>query len=569
MTARARLARFGPVAAVLVVYGATIAVLPRPDVPVGDDWVYARTVERLLDGHGFRILDATVVTLVLQALWGAAVASVLGFSFVALRLSTVAVVGLGAVALYGLCRTLGASRQWSAVAAAAWLFNPLAYVLSNSFMSDASFAGLLAAATLLYARGLGGEREVPGLVLAGSAVAAAAFLFRQQGALIPVSVVAFLLVTGRARRATLVRVAAVPVVAGLAYVLWLRFVHGVPRSQEQFTQELAFAWRAGTPRLLVQLAAVAVLYCGLFVLPVAAAAAGRLRGLVRSLPRRAWRVAGPLGAVAAVGAAGFAAAGRLMPYVPQYLADWGLGPADLSGGRPPVAGRPLFALVTVASAVAVVVVAAAAGRRFADREPVPEGVAGRAAAGLVLAVLAGQAVGVLPPTFHFQNPVPGAIRVITLDRYLLPLLPLALALAVWAVAPLRPRAWPAWAVTGVLAVVAVAGTRDFLQFQRSTWDLAAATIAAGVELDQLDGGAQWDGVHLYQDGVDVPGSRADRPWWVNLFAWTGESTYVVATAPLPGYVEVRRVPYDTWLPPDGQELLLLRRPDAPWPPAPR
>ena len=115
-------------------------------------------------------------------------------------------------------------------------------------------------------------------------------------------------------------------------------------------------------------------------------------------------------------------------------------------------------------------------------------------------------------------------------------------------------------------MVSVAGTHDFLVFQRSTWDLAAATNRAGVDVHHLDGGAQWDGVHLYQDGVEVPDSRADRPWWINLFAWTNDATYVVSTTPLPGYVEVRRVPYDTWLPPDDQALLLLRRPDAPWPP---
>ncbi len=566
------MARFGPVAAVLFVYAVSVALLPRVDVPVGDDWVYARTVERLLDGDGFRILDATVATFVLQALWGAAVTSVLGFGYVTLRLSTLALAAAGAVALYGLCRSLGASRQWSAVAAAAWLFNPLAFVLANSFMSDASFAGLLVGATLLYVRGLCGDRELPRLVVAGSAVAAAAFLFRQQGALIPVSVVAFLLVTGRSRLdrgglRTLARVTALPVATAVAYYLWLWFVHGVPTSQQQFTEELGLVWRSGTPLLLLQIVGVLAVYSGLFVLPVAVPAAVRVRALVRSFPRPGWRVAGPLVVVVVVGVAGFAVAGRLMPYVPQYLADWGIGPADLQGGRPRIAGRWLFAVITAVAGAAALVGALALGRRYAETRGAGDGpvAATRAGAGLVFAVLVGQAVGVLPPSFHFQNPVPGAILTITLDRYLLPLLPLTLALAVWAVAGMRLPSWPAWVVTAMLAVVSVVGTRDFLVFQRSTWDLAAATNRAGVDLRQLDGGASWDGVHLYQDGVEVP-DPTDRPWWINLFAWTNEATYVVSTTPVPGYVEVRRVPYDTWLPPDDQALLLLRRADAPWPP---
>jgi hypothetical protein len=388
-------------------------------------------------------------------------------------------------------------------------------------------------------------------------------------------VVAFLAVTGRARldRAglrTLLRVAGLPAVTAVAYFLWLRLVHGVPASQAMFAEELGLVWRSGTPRLLAQLLAVMVLYGGLFVAPVAVAALRRLPALVRSFPRRGWWVAGPLAAVAVVGGVGFALADRLMPYVPQYVADWGIGPADIQGGRPPVTGRWLLAVVTVVAGLAAVVAALALGRRVAETRD--EGGGGRrprgarAGAGLVFAVLVGQAVGVLPPTFHFQNPVPGAILTITLDRYLLPLLPLGLALAVWAVVGLRLPAWPAWVATAVLGVVSVAGTHDFLVFQNSTFALAEATVRAGVDPNRLEGGAQWDGERLYQDGVAVPEPVADRPWWVNLFAWNDDSTYVVATVPLPGYVEVRRVPYETWLPPHDQALFLLRRPDAPWPP---
>ena len=133
-----------------------------------------------------------------------------------------------------------------------------------------------------------------------------------------------------------------PVAATVVYYLWLWFVHGVPASQAQVLGGARAGVAGGDARLLLQLLVVMAMYAGLFVLPVAASAAPGLGRSLRPLPRRAWRIAGPAAAVVVVGGAGFASTGRLMPYVPQYVADWGMGPADLQGGRPPVAGRWFF-----------------------------------------------------------------------------------------------------------------------------------------------------------------------------------------------------------------------------------
>ncbi|MDQ4067924.1 MAG: glycosyltransferase family 39 protein, partial [Actinomycetota bacterium] len=139
------------------------------------------------------------MSLPFQVLWGALFSSVLGFSFVTLRLSTLVLAAGGAVAVFALCRALGSRRDWAALAAAAWLFNPLAYVLAGTFMTDVPFAALLAIASALYVRGLGPDTESPALVMAGSGAAAAAFLVRQHGLLIPISVLAFLVVARRLR----------------------------------------------------------------------------------------------------------------------------------------------------------------------------------------------------------------------------------------------------------------------------------------------------------------------------------------------------------------------------------
>ena len=124
----------GPPVALLLVVGAYLAsalVVPTGvDALVGDDWVYVRSVETLLREGRLHVLDLAVVTLVLQTFWGALFAALLGPGFGVLRVSTVVVTALAGAAVYGTCRGLGADRGWSALGAAAYLFNPLLYVLA-------------------------------------------------------------------------------------------------------------------------------------------------------------------------------------------------------------------------------------------------------------------------------------------------------------------------------------------------------------------------------------------------------------------------------------------------------
>ena len=164
---------------------------------VGDDWVYVRSVEILLREGRLHILDLSVVTLLFQVAWGSLFATLFGLSFGVLRLSTFVMTMLGGVACYGLCRELQIERMPSALAAAAYVFNPLSFVLAYTFMSDPFFTALLVIATYGYVRGLRCDRPDRVALLFGAVAAACAFLVRQQGALIPAAVIVALLAQRR------------------------------------------------------------------------------------------------------------------------------------------------------------------------------------------------------------------------------------------------------------------------------------------------------------------------------------------------------------------------------------
>jgi hypothetical protein len=188
------------------------------------------------------------------------------------------------------------------------------------------------------------------------------------------------------------------------------------------------------------------------------------------------------------------------------------------------------------------------------------------ARGAVLCIGLWQVLGVMVPSYHYIGWAAGS-----LDRYLLPLVPLTIALTLWALHGVRMILPLAWIVVAALALFSVAGTRDYLVFMRAVWDMGEEATAAGVPLDRLDAGSSWDGYHLYEYGLEHRiRSRTPKggPWWVYFYAPATDSAYVVAGKPLPGYHVIREQPYSSWLQREPTNLYLLNRAGIPWPPLP-
>jgi len=549
--------------AVLGCYALAAVIVPTfTPVATTDDWGYARSVEILVEDHRLTVFPVVAATAVFQVVWGALFAVVFGMSFGALRLSTVVIVGLGGWALYGLCRELGVRRSRSALGAAAYLFNPLAFVLAFTFMTDPHFTALLLVSTLFYARGLGGGAAGARATVAGSAVAACAFLTRQQGALIPLAVIVYLIVTRRlnpnregVRR--LLQVVGLPVVATAGYYLWLRFVNDVPDVQESFLREAVAAGWGGTWLMVRRLTFIELMYLGFFALPVVAAALPAARRLVGPIPTGGWLLVCAWEAVVVAGVAIFGAEGRRMPYVPQFLGPGGPGAPDVLGSRPRLLDDRTLDWITGVCLAATLLLALVLTRKV-RAAATPD----RAKAGLVLAIALWQVVGVLPPSYHYRN------WAISLDRYLLPLLPFTICLALWALRDVRLAQPVGWLVVAGFAVFIVAGTRDYLVYMDGVWKLAREANAAGVANERLDAGSAWDGYHLYEysRANNIAPRTPNGPWWVYFYAPATDSSYVVAGKPLPGYAVVTERAYSSWLETEPTRLYLLRREEVPWPP---
>lgn len=433
-----------------------------------------------------------------------------------LRLSTVTLTALSAVALYSICLELGASRHRAALAVTAYLVNPLTFVLSFSYMTDPHVAALTLIAAAFYLRGL--RRGKVSEIVVGSAVASVAFLSRSTGVAVAVGACAYALFHRKWRHA--LASVALPILVAIGTAWWFANVHGVPLQQRQRTDQvinglgdLGRDWEyAKTAAFL------AVVYIAFSALPILVS--GRLR-----LPRR-WEslgVAVLLMAVLLNGLLGRFAPPTKMPYISDWFTpDW-LGPIWVLGGDlgqrgPLLPGWGFTALTAVCLTGAVMLAVALCSARG----PL---------AWMTLSV----AATLVPSSFVFFPP---------LDRYLLPVVALGLPLVV---ATTRGRhLWTGWVVISLVAVLSVVGTRDFLMLNDKVWDVAQRATADGVALDQLDAGWSWDGWHFMEESYTGPVRTPNAPWWIRI-APRIDSTYVVSLAPLPGYRVVSKASVNPWL----------------------
>ncbi len=112
---------------------------PIGDFPLNDDWVYGLAVKSILEQGEFRMPSPASTDLFPQAYWGALFCLPFGFSFTALRVSTLVLGLVGILATYGIVRQLGAGARFALLAAALVAGNPLYFALANTFMTDVPF----------------------------------------------------------------------------------------------------------------------------------------------------------------------------------------------------------------------------------------------------------------------------------------------------------------------------------------------------------------------------------------------------------------------------------------------
>jgi len=109
------------------------------------------------------------------------------------------------------------------------------------------------------------------------------------------------------------------------------------------------------------------------------------------------------------------------------------------------------------------------------------------------------------------------------------------------------------ALLGGLAVIGVAGTRDYLEWNRARWELLDELADEGISPKRIDGGFEFQGYYNY-----VRRSRTLKKGGPG--RWVEDDEFLVSySADLPGYRVIATREYVTLLPPGRHRVFSLRR----------
>jgi hypothetical protein len=525
-----------------------VLVGPLGNFPLNDDWSYGTTVRRLVEDGRLQFGAWQSMPMLTHALWGFVFAKLLGFSWVTLRLSSMAAAWLALASFYFLLRGLRWRRWGAFLAAAVLLVNPVFVALSQTFMTDVTF---LAMCLVSAACGIWALRQVQTgrFVCCWSVATLAAVmstLNRQLGVALPLAFgAAAMLLPGRGARprraaATFVLVPAVLCLLGLV-------IYGICRrstadgSLYLYTVKARDAWMGlgdlarGRRMTVVMGRLVAVLVTlGLFTLPLVLA---RLASLGRQGLR--W------GAIGLLAGAAILFAGWRLPLLSNVLGDFGIGPRTVLGPLPagPRWASSLFTVLAAGAAALLVALLVPTVRR-AIRAPGRHPISFLGTTCLGVAVLT---LGVLVPS-----------RGGLFDRYVMVLAPLVMAAVPPVVGVCRWRV----AVAPVAILLAtwtfsVAATHDYLAWHRARMQLWQVALASNIPCRDVEAGFELDNLC---DGDRVVTAASSLLEERDFLADHHAARFAITTQPGPGETRVlATIDVTAWLPWSVRTLSLVAR----------
>lgn len=528
---------------------------PIGNFPLNDDWVYAQAVKSVLENGYYHFPSTSSANVGPQIYWGAFFCLPFGFSFTALRISSL-VAGLGGVvALYFLIKRFNKSSIIATIGAMSLAVNPFYFSLANSFMTDVPFVSMQIISIFFMARGLQCRNHRD--ILLGVAFSLVAVLIRQIAVISLLGLaIAYPVRFGITAR-NIIK-AALPAIVGvlihIGYQYWLVSSGRIPvlSGHSNVNQLISFSGRGWYIR---QVGLTTLIYLGMFLLPLITLAvhAAIRRYTSQPLVRGDYFIM--IGVVLVTLVTWWK--GLLPPLLPNIVHEWGIGPITLRdtykfGLNVPIVpssistGWAIIGFLSIVSASCVIFCLVLISRNAVHNLRDPKQRAESWPTWLLL----------VPAAAYF-----GVLMLITgslpmMDRYLLPFLPLLLVLFARGIpediARFRFNIGLSALLISTFGYFSVTATHDYLEWNRLRWVATTNLMSQGqIGPNQIDGGYEFNGLLAYDANYVY---REDKSWW-----WVTDDTYMIASGPLPGYDEITRYNFERWFLGNTSSVVVLKK----------
>jgi hypothetical protein len=520
---------------------------PRGEFPLNDDWSYSRSAFSAALGN-LKVDQWSAPSLVGQAIYGGFLARIFSPDFLVLRISTLFLSCCTVLLLWGILIRSGCRRRPASVLLLAWIFNPLQFGLSFTFMTEVPFLFFVALSVYLFVRHMETGR-VPTLLLSAASLGYA-YLIRQTALLIVAALVCTLLLGARKktrfRDAFLVLCTAGIFIA--AYYVWVLTRGGTTAAvQKKFAllQHLTARQFIGNSYGMLFYLAFLLAPVWLFLIP-------RLVRTMREF-RPVLRIGIPavLAAMILTGVLWFHAGYRpgeylpsapyhpRMPFLLNVLYDSGLGPVTL---EPDYYGTPSTPVHTdIWRAVTAVAAAGAVVSLCLCLFGLMRKICSKSKPLILFAGLSFLFLAAFEIVFsHLQE---GGL----FDRHIL-IVSFPFCLLLWLLSgeseglPARSyRAIPAGVALAALAAFSVAATHDYMEWNRIRWDMGRGLLARGVDPMAIVGGFEFNAWNNY-DTFAAGGNVSKVYYW-----WYDRRDYVISMSPQSEYEVQSRREYFSWV----------------------
>ena len=529
---------------------AVVLVNPIGEFPLNDDWAYAQSVKSLLETGNFELPGWAVANLLPQALWGALFCLPFGFSFTALRFSTLILGWLGVIITYLLIKEVGSHQRLAFLGALLIAVNPLYFSLSNTFMTDIPHYTVTILSLYFFVIGI--RKKSLLVIIIATVIAIISFLIRQHTVAFFAGYAIAYIINNKAKINSIITAAILFIVLPVgvqkifSQIFWPKNFGNYGVKEQEVVSQLTYV-NTEVITNFAYFALCTLLYLGCLLLPFTVLGFSIKLKEVKSRFNKNLLISFLLFILTTI-SIWLVLKNEIMPIKGNILIDWGLGPLTLrstllSSSPIPNYLKVFWSLVTISAAIGAALLLVF----------------------IVLSIIkfifyktvdSEKSIMVLNNSTAFIYFLPIGLGYF-FDRYLVLLLPLTIIMVLTSIEKINDFKLDLSILLSValIGIFTIGVTHDYLSWNRVRWQALNDLMQQEIPPNRIDGGFEFNAWYLYDPNHSIYKARkAKSVWW-----WVSQDDYIVDFNKIDGYEVVKQYPLKNWFPFLSDRIFVLQK----------